>query len=167
MHNLEKISNVLEFVCEMVSSFFILIVTLLLIIQVVLRFGFSTGLPWAEEVAKYLTIWCVMLGAHIMIKRNNLIRGDFLDNLWNPKLSMFRDFVFHVFICFILAILVYQGWTLAEHGRRSMALSLPITLFWAYLAVPVGAALMFFYYLVNICKALAAYLVGISGKETI
>lgn len=157
MHSLDRISNAVELICEVISSFFMLVVTLLLISQVVLRFGFLTGLPWAEEVAKYLTIWSVMLGAPIMIKRGSLIRVDFLDNLWNPKLAKFRDFCFHVFVCFILAILVYQGWALAEHGRRSMALSIPITLFWAYLAVPVGTALMLFYYLVGIYKAIVAY----------
>lgn len=157
MFRLERISNTVEFVCEVVSSFFMLTITVLLIAQVTLRFGFSTGLPWAEEVAKYMTIWSVMLGAPIMIKRGNLIRVDFLDNLWNPKLAKLRDFAFHIFICFILAILIYQGWALAEHGRRSMALSIPITLFWAYLAVPVGASLMLFYYLVNIIKTVCAY----------
>lgn len=158
MKNLDRVTNAVASVCELVSSLFMLAVTILLITQVVLRFGFATGLPWAEEVAKYLTIWCVMLGAPIMIRKDNLIRVDFLDNLWNPKLAKLRDFVFHVFVCFVLGILVYQGWALAEHGRRSMALSIPITLFWAYLAVPVGTALMLFYYLVNILKALHGYL---------
>lgn len=157
MHSIDQVANAIELICEVISSLFMMFVTLLLISQVVLRSGFMVGLPWAEEVAKYLTIWAVMLGAPIMIRRGNLIRVDFLDSLWNPKLARFKDFCFHVLVCFILALLVYQGWALAQHGKRSMALSLPITLFWAYLAIPVGAGLMFFYYLVKIYKTIAVY----------
>lgn len=149
---IKKICDLVELFTETISSAFIFIVTIILVLQVFMRFVLSSGIPWAEEVAKYLTIWAVMLGAPIMIKKNNLIRVDFLDNIWNQTFSRIKNTIFNIFICFILAILVYQGWLLAEHGRNSMCLSIPINLFWAYLAIPVGTSLMLFFYLINLLK---------------
>jgi len=42
--------------------------TLLVFVEVILRFGFNTGLLWAEEVTLYISAWFVLFGASYGIK---------------------------------------------------------------------------------------------------
>ena len=38
--------------------------------NVVLRFGFSTGISFAEELARYAFLWCTFIGAVLALGQN-------------------------------------------------------------------------------------------------
>lgn len=53
---------------EAVFSLLLVTMTLLVFVEVVLRFGFNTGISWAQEVTLSLSAWFVLLGASYGVK---------------------------------------------------------------------------------------------------
>lgn len=62
---MEKIINSLE---ESVISLLLVGMTLLVFSEVVLRFGFNTGIHWSQEVTLYMMAWFVLFGASYGVK---------------------------------------------------------------------------------------------------
>lgn len=84
MRFLGRLSDGISKVSEGIACLLIFLTCTLLLLQVLLRFVFNTGISWGEEFARYSVIWAVMLIANVLIKDDELITVDFFDNLW-PK----------------------------------------------------------------------------------
>lgn len=59
--------------------------TLLVFIEVVLRFGFDTGLHWSQELTSLLVGWMVLLGASWALRERAHIGVDFLLDKFSDK----------------------------------------------------------------------------------
>ncbi len=62
---LAKITDKLE---ETLLSLFLVSMTLLVFLDVVMRFGFNTGIAWSQEVTLYIMAWFVLFGASYGVK---------------------------------------------------------------------------------------------------
>ena len=144
---LKQISNIIKIISEALSSSALVIIATTMVIQVVLRFLFKQGLPWVEEICRYLIIWMVMLTGGNLIKDKQLIKVDFFDYLWPEKAIKLRDLCYRIILIVVLIILIKVGWTQAWSARNSRIISLDISWFWPYLAIPLGSALMFLQYI--------------------
>jgi C4-dicarboxylate transporter DctQ subunit len=72
---LSRIINKLE---EGIISLLLAAMTILVFVEVVLRFGFNTGVLWAEELTLLLSAWMVLFGASYGIKVGSHIGVDAL-----------------------------------------------------------------------------------------
>ena len=70
--NLSFVLNNLE---DLVAAFFISITTILVVINIVLRYVFNSGLVWSEEVA---TGWSVFIGAVAVFKHRGHVGVDII-----------------------------------------------------------------------------------------
>ena len=57
------ISRILAGAEESVIAFLLAAMTLLVIVEVILRYGFSSGLLWIQELTLLLAAWLVLVGA--------------------------------------------------------------------------------------------------------
>ena len=153
MRILEYISDLIAKITLKLSCLFIFIMTLILIIQVILRYVFNSGITSADEIAKYSIIWAVCLAGNILIKEDILIKVDFLDHFLPKAFIKWRDKVYQVVIVILLGFLLKEGWLQAVEGWHAKLTSLDIPWFFPYLAVPVGALLMLYQSLFNLIKA--------------
>ena len=48
---------------DLISAFFISVTTILVVINIILRYIFNSGLVWSEEVATGCFVWSVFIGA--------------------------------------------------------------------------------------------------------
>lgn len=135
-------SRWLALAASVLARLMLVAVALMIVVQVVLRFGFSYSLPWPEEAARYLMIWIVMLSGSLLVRDDQLVRVDFLDHLWSPRLLVWRNLTFRLLLAIMLGVLVWQGWDQATFAMRRTTTALQISWFWPYLAVPVGGGLM-------------------------
>lgn len=145
---LEKTADVLGFIASTLARCMLIFIAAILLLQVVLRYVFLFSLPWPEEAARYLMIWVVMLGGSLLIKDEQLVTVDFLDNLWPRWLLVYRNVLFRVLLAVLLGILFWQGIDLVAFSSYRTTTALQISWFWPYLAIPVGAGLMLFHMLV-------------------
>ncbi|MCF7934704.1 MAG: TRAP transporter small permease [Spirochaetia bacterium] len=90
-------------------------ITLLLTLQVVLRFVFSTGFSWGEEVARFMFVWLMYFGIAYATRNQRHIRVSFLVQRFGDKghkiVMIISDMIFLIFSLLILlsAIKVCQS----------------------------------------------------------
>ena len=77
--------------------------TLLVFVEVVLRFGFSTGLMWAQELTLLLSAWMVLFGASYGVKVGSHIGVDAVVKILPPGVRRFVSGVA------VLACMAYCG----------------------------------------------------------
>lgn len=63
---------------DIIIGLLLVLTTLLVFVEVVLRFGFNTGLHWSQEMTTILVGWMVLLGASWALRERAHIGVDFL-----------------------------------------------------------------------------------------
>lgn len=71
----------LEAVEETLIGLLLVALTLLVFVEVILRFGFGTGVIWAQEVSLYLGAWFILIGASYALRVGAHIAVDAVVNL--------------------------------------------------------------------------------------
>lgn len=61
---------------DLVASFFITVTTILVIINIVMRYIFNSGIVWSEEVATGCFVWSVFIGAVAVFKHRGHVGVD-------------------------------------------------------------------------------------------
>jgi len=107
--------------------------------QVLIRFIWNQPSPWTEELIGRLFVWCVMLGVVAAFRQGALVSVDLMVRLsrgvWH---RVVRLLILVVSLAF-LGVLVWYGFDLAWRIRFQTFATLPLSIAWAYLALPVGA----------------------------
>lgn len=140
----EKIIDRLTALGALIGGVFTVVMTVIVSYAVVARYVFNRPIGWSEEIATYLMVWAVFLGAAYTLKADAHIGVDIL-------ISNLKPGVKRIFLCFhylvgivFFAILFYQGIDMVDlslkMGSRSMAIEFPLYI--AHLSVPVGSALL-------------------------
>lgn len=69
---------------EAIISLLLVAMTLLVFVEVILRFGFDTGLTWGQELTLHLSAWFVLFGASYGLKTGVHINVDAFVRLFSP-----------------------------------------------------------------------------------
>lgn len=114
------------------------VTTLLIFIQVILRYVFNSSLHWSEELARYVFIWQIWLGTSIAMKTDEHIRMDMLGNKLNERGKMILSIISNSLMLLFCLFLVCYGSELVHsmmrRGISSPALRIPMWV--VYLALP-------------------------------
>lgn len=129
---------------EVLIGVLILAASVILFANVVARYVFNAGFPWAEELVRYQIVWMVFLGASVAARQGIHIGVDLLIKSTPPALSRAIQLLVHAIAIVFCGFLVFYGAELIlqtrAFGQVSPAMQLPMWL--VQLAIPVGAALM-------------------------
>ena len=107
--------------------------------QVLTRFIWNQPSPWSEELIGRLFVWCVMLGVVAAFRQGALVSVDLMLRLSRGAWRRFvRRLILGVTLAF-LAVLAYYGFDLAWRIRFQTFATLPLSIAWAYLALPIGS----------------------------
>lgn len=85
MQEKSKVKIILSNLEEIISGGFLIITTILVILNVILRYFLKSGIYWSEEVATGCFVWSVFIGAAAGYKRNQHIGVDFLVDKLSDK----------------------------------------------------------------------------------
>lgn len=140
---LVKLNSALLFVCKYLVIVLVAVIAVVLIAAVVYRYGLDSALSWAEEFSKYLMVWLTFLGTPIALRHFGHINIDLLIKVLPPRLQQLMYFVVSIIICFTMSIVFLKGVSFAELGARQVASSFNVSMFYMYVAVPIGSALTF------------------------
>jgi len=129
----------------MVPVIFLLAGAMFLVVfaQVFFRYVLSQPLPWSEELARYLMIWVACLAASEAYARGSHVGVTLLVDAVRPSFRKIVILAIHLIVCVLMGVIVYQGFALSlmQGDQLSPAMEIPMT--WPYMAVPVGASLIF------------------------
>jgi C4-dicarboxylate transporter DctQ subunit len=78
-------SRIINSIEESIIALLLATMTLLVFVEVVLRFGFGIGLMWSQELTLTLSAWMVLFGVSYGIKVGSHIGVDALVKIMPPK----------------------------------------------------------------------------------
>ena len=112
--------------------------------QVFTRYVIADPLIWTEEVARYLFVWITLVGAAAAVRSHGHYGLDMLRH-YGPPLRAALGLLTMLVVTAFLALLLYTGITETRQAALQMSPALQVRMHWAYLALPVGAALALFH----------------------
>lgn len=124
------------------TIFFLSVVTVLVPIEVFLRYLFGKSLYVTEELTRYLMVWVVFLASSLAIREEAHISIGILVNRFRGRARTWFNFVAHALLIFFLVFLMIEGIIILPFQIDQIIPSLEIPIFWFYLAIPVGCGLM-------------------------
>lgn len=103
----------------------------------------GNSLIWVEEINNLLFAWAVFVGAGIIARHGGHIGVELVYDMLGPRLKRALRILYTAMALIIVWVMVYYGIKMALFvGRYQTSLYLDINLFYYYLSVPVGGALM-------------------------
>lgn len=145
---IEKYEKVLEWLTSGILAALLLIV----LAQIVSRYVFNSSLSWTEEAARYLMIWGVLLGVSLSYLNGYLISIELFIDRFPARVRRGIRVVNKLLSLFFTGILTAYGVNLCILGAQMESPALEIPYLWIYLAVPVGAGMLFVLFLIHPLK---------------
>lgn len=110
------------------------------VFQIVTRFVLERPAEWTEVVIRFSLIWMVFLGIPAAFRQGAMVSVDVLYR-WAPAaLKRVLDWVVAIAALALVGVILWWGTDYALRGRVQTMIGLEgVSMFWAYLALPVGA----------------------------
>lgn len=108
--------------------------------QIVTRFVLEQPAEWTEILIRLSLIWMVFLGIPAAFRHGAMVSVDVVYRTVPPRLRRGLDWLVALASLLLVALILWWGWDYAVRGRvQSMAGLESVSMFWGYLAMPVGA----------------------------
>lgn len=128
-----------------VSVIALVVLFVLVVAQVVLRYGFGFTPYFTSEIASFALVWSVLAGAAASLARGEHIRVGLLAELLPVRANRLVERLFDTLTVVLFAVLAWAGveGVAASIGQTSEGLQIPLA--WPYLALPAtfAACLLF------------------------
>ena len=143
---MEKISAKVSRTSERTVQFTLVgmvgVMTVIIILQVFMRYLFLFSLSWSEEVARYLMIWVSFLGASLALKYGFHIGVEFVINRIPKKMRGWINLTAKLGVLLFLIYFTIGGFRLSWAVRDQDSPALLFSMAYAYLSAPVGGVFM-------------------------
>ena len=151
---LSKAITGMEKVIEWVATMIISVMVVNILLGVFSRFVLHLGIPFTEELGRYLMIWAGYLGCVLALKEDSHISITAVVDLFPPAGRRVIRFIARLVVSVFLAVIVVTSFTHLRSLKiqKSSAMEIPMVI--PYLAVTVGAFLMA---IVNTIRLLGGY----------
>ena len=107
--------------------------------QIITRFIIERPAEWTEVLIRFSLIWMVFLGIPLAFRLGSMVSVDVLYRLSGARLRRVLDGLVAVAALVLVAVIILVGWQYAQRGRVQSVIGLEyVSMFWAYLALPVG-----------------------------
>lgn len=107
--------------------------------QVLMRFVFEVPAEWTEVLIRFSLIWMVFLGIAPAFRQGAMVSVDVLHRHSGPRGKLFLNLIAAAAALTLISVIIWWGWDYANRGKVQTVIGLEsITMFWAYLALPVG-----------------------------
>ncbi len=107
--------------------------------QIVTRFIIERPAEWTEVLIRFSLIWMVFLGIPHAFRVGAMVSVDVLYRWSGARTRRFLDAMVALAALLLVGVIVIVGWDYAQRGRvQSVAGLEGVSMFWAYLALPVG-----------------------------
>lgn len=107
--------------------------------QIVTRFIIERPAEWTEVLIRFSLIWMVFLGMPVAFRQGAMVSVDVLYRWSGRRIRRVLDWAVAGASLTLIMVIVVVGWDYAQRGRVQTVIGLEdVTMFWAYLALPLG-----------------------------
>ncbi|MFD1709758.1 TRAP transporter small permease [Ottowia sp. GY511] len=115
------------------------------VFQIVTRFVLEQPAEWSEVLIRFSLIWMVFLGIPMAFRQGAMVSVDALYRAVPDGLKRVLDLVVALAALALMLVILWWGYDYAVRGSvQTMAGLESLSMFWAYIAMPVGAVFSIF-----------------------
>lgn len=140
------IDDFIDFVGR-ITSWIALVLALVMGANVLLRYGFSYGRIWAQELEWHLLVPLVLLGMSYALRHGEHVRVDILFATFSPRtkqlielISAILGMLFSLLVIWLSLAYVYQSWSIDEGTANPGGIDYRYVI---KAVIPVGFGLLF------------------------
>ena len=107
--------------------------------QIITRFVIERPAEWTEVLIRFSLIWMVFLGIPHAFRVGAMVSVDVLYRWSGPRTKRALDAMVALAALLLVGVIIVVGWQYAQRGSVQSVIGLEdVSMFWAYLALPVG-----------------------------
>jgi TRAP-type C4-dicarboxylate transport system permease small subunit len=127
---------------DVLTEVLLAVMVVVVFVQVIFRFFIQLPLSWSEEVARYLFVWIIWMGAATVVKEGGHPGMDLLTRSFSPRWQRVTEIAMNLLFSATLVTIVVTGFMLASANmsQPSPAMELPMGI--PYAAIPLSAVIM-------------------------
>lgn len=150
-----------------ISSYVILLMTLLTTYDVFCRYILNAPTLWAQTIITYGLCVITFLGAGYAVLKDENVRVDILYHRFPLRLRAVSELITWILVYAFCAVIIWKGWEAAyealKQGEKSMGI-MEFPMFPTLVLVPIGALLIL---LQSFARAIRNILTLITGQDEI
>lgn len=118
------------------------VVAATVVVEVILRYGFGSSLILTEELTRYTMVWVAFLGGVGALRDGAHVATGGIGDRFGPGVGRAASLLADGLALLFLLTLAWASMQTLPQQRDQYTTTLEISIFWFYLALPVGAVLM-------------------------
>lgn len=118
------------------------VMTITVSMQILFRYVFNVPLGWSEEAARFAFVWVSFFGAAALLRTREHINVAVFTDRFPPRLRAACLLGANLCGLACVAFFLVGGIDLTRNEWRQLAPAMEIPMGWVYLAIPISAALM-------------------------
>jgi len=121
------------------AVFMLAVASSLGLFQILTRFVLEQPAEWTEVMIRFSLIWMVFLGIPTAFRQGAMVSVDVVYR-WSPApIKRVLDYVVSLAALVLILVIIWWGWDYSVRGKVQTMIGLEdVSMFWAYLAMPVG-----------------------------
>ena len=129
--------------CKIAVISCVLSIALIVSTSIFFRYVLNDSITWSEEIAKYLMVWMVFVGAPVAMVQSRHIAIEMFPNLFRPRIRALIFLIVNLLIVLTMAFWTYRGFTYTVGGMSQVMSSFDkIPLGVVFASIPFGSCIM-------------------------
>ncbi len=129
--------------CKIAVISCVLSIALIVSASIFFRYVLNNSITWSEEIAKYLMVWMVFVGAPVAMVQSRHIAIEIFPNLFRPRIRALIFLIVNLLIVLTMAFWTYRGFTYTVGGMSQVMSSFDkIPLGVVFASIPFGSCIM-------------------------
>jgi len=132
----------LDWAVDRVTLTLLGVMVVVVFVQVIFRFFIQQPLSWSEEVARYVFVWIIWMGAATVVREGGHPGMDLLTRSFSPAWQRVTELAMALLFFATLVTIIVTGFglVLGNMSQPSPAMELPMGI--PYAAIPLSACIM-------------------------
>ncbi len=144
---MRKILTILEWISSRCGFAMLLIMSIVIGLQVFMRYVLNNSLTWPEEMTRYCYLWCSMFAIVIAEQQNVHLKIDVIREFSSANIKKILDTFSSIAVILFYTIFTFLGFkmTLLVNDMEQYAISFDLPIVYVWTAFPLlGAAALAF-----------------------
>ena len=138
-----KFTKLVDLIVRWLCIGFFSVMVVDVIMSVIMRYILVKPMVWGEQLAIYCMIWIAFLASSTAFRKGAHMGLDLLLKVAPPRARRVIEAIAHLLVLLFLLVLTVWGFKHAYAVRQQRSpVVFNMSMFWAYLALPVGGVCM-------------------------
>ena len=136
---IKKSINISQKSLEIMLVVFSVAIVVLVFLQVMFRYVFFYAISWSEELATFLFVWIVLIGAAVGFRKQSHLGINVLTKRLPERAALVLTTITNLAVILFFAVILFYGWQVAMSNMARRAYTLDLSVGYIRMALPLMA----------------------------